>query len=74
MEHAALVNVLIWLERNDLSVWIRETPSVFAFPFILFLHTLGLAMLAGISVAIDVWLLRTRAFAQRGADDRATFA
>ena len=60
---AGLTNTLIWLERTDLSVWIRETTSIFAFPFILFLHTLGLAMLAGISVAIDVWLLRTRTFA-----------
>ena len=58
-----MVNTLFWLERNFVSVWIREYPSILGFPFILFLHTLGLAMLAGISVAIDVWLLRTRAFA-----------
>ena len=59
-----MTNILVWLERTYLSVWIREYPSILGFPFILFLHTLGLAMLAGISVAIDVWLLRTRAFAQ----------
>jgi hypothetical protein len=38
----------------------REAPTLFAFPFVLFLHTLGLAMLAGISIAIDIWLLRQR--------------
>jgi hypothetical protein len=55
-----LTSTLIWLEDTWISVWIREWPSVFGFPFILFLHTLGLAMLAGVSVGIDVWLLRQR--------------
>jgi hypothetical protein len=59
-----VVDILIWLERNPLSVLIREHPSLFGFPFVLFLHTLGLAMLAGISVAIDLWLLRTGAIAR----------
>lgn len=43
---------LIWLESIGLSVWIRESPSLLAFPFILFLHTLGLALIAGISSAL----------------------
>lgn len=47
----------VWLENTALSVWVRESPSLLAFPFILFLHTLGLALLAGISVALDLWLL-----------------
>lgn len=51
------MNTLIWLEQTSLSVWVRESPSLWAFPFILFLHTLGLAFLAGISVALNVWLL-----------------
>jgi hypothetical protein len=48
------------VERMSLSVWIRESPSLLAFPFILFLHTLGLAMLAGLNVGLDVWLLGRR--------------
>jgi hypothetical protein len=48
------------LEHTALSVWVRESPSLLAFPFILFLHTLGLAMLAGLSVGIDTWVLATR--------------
>ena len=48
------------IERMSLSVWIRESPSLLAFPFILFLHTLGLAMLAGLNVGLDVWLLGRR--------------
>ncbi len=55
-----MTRALIWLEESWLSVLIREYPSILGFPFILFLHTLGLAMLAGTSVAIDVWVLRAR--------------
>ena len=53
-----MIDLLEALERNALSVWIREFPSVFGFPTILFLHTLGLAMVAGVSIAIDLWILR----------------
>lgn len=55
-----LLDGLAWLERTGLSVWVRESPSLLAFPFILFLHTLGLAMLAGLSVGIDAWLITAR--------------
>jgi hypothetical protein len=59
-----LTNLLLWLEETPPSVWVREYPSLFGFPFILFLHTLGLAMLAGISIAIDLWLLKATTFAR----------
>ena len=55
--------MMAWLasfEQNALSVWVRESPSLLAFPFILWLHTLGLAMLAGINVGLDAWLLARR--------------
>jgi len=48
---------LLAIEQSALGVWIRETPSVFAFPFILFLHTLGLGIVVGVNVAINVWAL-----------------
>ena len=53
-----MTDLLTFLEGNGLSVFIREFPSVFGFPTILFLHTLGLAMVAGVSIAIDLWILR----------------
>ena len=52
----APMQFLIWLESTPLGVWIRETPSLWGFPFILFLHTLGLAMLAGINTAFMLWI------------------
>ena len=45
-----------WIERTALSVWIRE-GSLWAFPIILILHTVGLAFLVGANVALDVRLL-----------------
>jgi hypothetical protein len=47
----------IWLEETAISVWIRETPSLLGFPFILYLHTLGLALLAGLSSAVALAIL-----------------
>ena len=46
-----------WLEETAISVWIRETPEVYAFPFILYLHTLGLAMVAGLSSAVALGIV-----------------
>jgi hypothetical protein len=46
-----------WLETTAFSVWMRESPSVFAFPVILAVHTIGLGLLAGINAAIDLRLL-----------------
>ena len=55
-----MMALLASIEQNPLSVWVRESPSLLAFPFILWLHTLGLAMLAGINVGLAVWLLARR--------------
>ena len=52
-----MLTLLASFEQNAFSVWVRESPSLLAFPFILYLHTLGLAMLAGINVGLDFWLL-----------------
>lgn len=50
----------IWVEGTALSTWVRESPSILGFPFILYLHTLGLAMIAGLSSAIALSLLMLR--------------
>lgn len=53
----AAVSFFVWLEETPLSVWIRESPELWAFPFILYLHTLGLALVAGLSSAIALSVL-----------------
>ena len=47
----------VWLEATSLSTWLRESPSLWAFPFVLILHTVGLAFLVGTNVAWDVRVL-----------------
>ena len=47
----------VWLEATPLSVWLREAPSIMVFPFILILHTVGLAFLVGANVAFDARIL-----------------
>lgn len=51
------MNVLIWLESLPLSVWVHESPSVWAQPTVLTLHTLGMAVLVGASWVLDLRLL-----------------
>ena len=48
---------LVWLESTALSVWMRESPSIFAFPAILALHTVGLGFVAGIGSVVALRVL-----------------
>src|SRR6188768_1068681 len=48
---------LLWLESTSLSVWVREEPSIYAFPLILSLHTIGLGFVAGINAVIALRML-----------------
>ena len=48
---------LIRLSGSGFARWINESETIFGYPGMLFLHTLGLAMLVGVSVAVDLRLL-----------------
>jgi hypothetical protein len=48
---------LAFIESSDLSNWIRGSESIFAFPTIITLHTIGMGFLAGGSAAIDLRIL-----------------
>jgi hypothetical protein len=48
---------LAFVENGALATFIRETPSVFVFPAIITLHTIGMGVLAGGSIAIDLRIL-----------------
>ena len=48
---------LLWFESTTFSIWVRESPSIFAFPMILAVHTIGLGLLAGINSALDLRIL-----------------
>jgi hypothetical protein len=51
------MSILTSLEQSAFCAWVRESGSLFAYPGILFMHTLGLAMLVGPNAAIDLRIL-----------------
>lgn len=51
----------IMLEASGLSTWVRESPSMLAFPGIIALHAIGMGLLAGTNAAMD---FRVLGFAQ----------
>ena len=46
-----------WLQGSALGVWTRESPSIWAYPTVLTLHTVGLGVLVGANAVIDFTLL-----------------
>ena len=46
-----------WLEGTALATWVRESPSLWAYPTVLTLHTVGLAMVVGAATVVDFRLL-----------------
>jgi hypothetical protein len=52
-----MMDLLMWIEASRLSGWIRESQSLWAFPFILTLHTVGLGLIVGSTVVIDLRIL-----------------
>jgi hypothetical protein len=45
------------IEDSGLSTWIRDSPSIFAYWFILSFHAIGMGLLVGASVVIDLRIL-----------------
>jgi hypothetical protein len=46
-----------WLESTSLSVWVVESPSLYAFPGILTLHAIGMGFAVGLNAALDLRIL-----------------
>lgn len=51
------MNLLASIEQIGFLTWVRESSSIWAFPTFLFLHTIGFAILAGLSSGIDLRIL-----------------
>jgi hypothetical protein len=45
------------IEQTQFSIWIRESNSIWAFPMLLFVHTLGMSIVAGLNAMLDLVLL-----------------
>jgi hypothetical protein len=48
---------LIFLEQLQFSQWVKDAPTIWAFPTILFVHTFGMAIVAGGSAMLDLIVL-----------------
>jgi hypothetical protein len=46
-----------WLEQTQFSQWVLSSPSIWAYPTILFMHSVGMLIVAGICAAIEIRIL-----------------
>ena len=52
-----MMELLQALEGSAFSTWVRESPSIWAYPAILTLHTVGLGVLVGANWMVDLRVL-----------------
>jgi len=52
-----MMDFLSQLEQSGFATWVRESNSLLAYPSVLFLHTVGMGFVAGISALIDLRIL-----------------
>src|SRR5580698_6079399 len=48
---------LSWLENLPFSIWVLQSGSIWAYPTILTVHTIGMGIVAGVAAVIDLRLL-----------------
>ena len=48
---------LSWLEELSFSRWLNESPDVWGYPMFLFMHTLGMSVVAGGSAIVNLAIL-----------------
>ena len=51
------MDFLIRIEESGFSHWVKETDSLFGFPGILLLHTIGMGLVVGINATFDLRVL-----------------
>jgi len=52
-----MMELLASLENSGFGIWLRESPSIWAYPAVLTLHTIGLGVLVGGNAVLDLRLL-----------------
>ena len=51
------MDFLAGIENSGFATWVRESSSVWAYPTVLFLHSIGLGFLVGVNAAINLGIL-----------------
>lgn len=46
-----------WSDTSAFFIWLRESPSILAYPTVFFVHTLGLVLTAGMSLVVSARML-----------------
>ncbi len=57
MEESLIRDFLFWIELTSVGTFVRESPSLLAYPTVLFMHTIGLGFLVGANAVVDLRLL-----------------
>lgn len=52
-----MMDFFTWLQDTPLAIWVAEAETIWAYPTILTLHTVGLSVLVGANAVIDFRLL-----------------
>jgi hypothetical protein len=52
-----MTDFLSWLDHLKFSVWVMQSNSIWSFPMFLFLHTMGMSIIAGLSAMMSLVLL-----------------
>ena len=48
------MDFIAWIGETGFSTWLRESPSIFPYPFIIACHSIGMGIIVGTSVAVDL--------------------
>jgi hypothetical protein len=54
---AIMQDLFFNLESSSIATWLRESNTIWAYPMVLTLHTVGLALLVGANTTLDLRLL-----------------
>ena len=52
-----MAELFVWVEATALPTWVRESDSIWAYPTVLTLHTVGLAIVVGTSAVLNLRLI-----------------
>ena len=51
--------IIAWISQTGVHRWIAESPFWFPYPFMIALHSMGMGVVVGLSVALDLRILGT---------------
>ena len=51
------MDFIAWIEQTEVHRWLGESPFWFPYPFIIALHAMGMGVIVGMNVAIDLRIL-----------------